>query len=383
MNPEIYILKIMFLQNTLYKVIQMNNYMILSLFKYKKSFMKAMMLTGIRQIAMREVPDPVVSDPGNVKIRMITLGICGSDVHYYTQGRIGSQKVVYPFTVGHEGAGVVVETGPKVKRVRPGDIVAIEPAMPCWKCDQCLEGRYHTCRNLKYLGCPGQAEGCLSEYIVMPEESCFPLPGKLNADHGAISEPLSIGIYSVKQYGNVKGKKIAILGFGPIGMSVALAAKASGAAEIYVSDRIDRRLELAVKESVSCTLNPDKVDIVSEIKKRAPLGLDGVFECCGQQEALDQAVDIVKPGAMIMVVGIPEFDRWSLNVEDTRRRELSLNFVRRQVDCVEAALEMMDNGSIDISNMITHRFHFSKAKEAFDLVESYGDGVMKAMIDFN
>src|SRR5664280_2064723 len=155
--------------------------------------MKAMMLTGIRQIEMKEVPDPVIAGPKEVKIKMKVLGVCGSDVHYYTQGKIGSQKVVYPFTVGHEGAGVVVETGSDVKKVKPGDIIAIEPAMPCWECDQCLSGRYHTCRKLKYLGCPGQAEGCLSEYLIMPEESCFPLPGKLTADQGAISEPLSIG----------------------------------------------------------------------------------------------------------------------------------------------------------------------------------------------
>jgi L-iditol 2-dehydrogenase len=216
----------------------------------------------------------------------------------------------------------------------------------------------------------------------MPEESCFPLPGKLTADQGAISEPLSIGIYSVKQSGNIKGAKIAIFGFGPIGMSVALAAKAGGAENIYITDKIDERLAIARKESVSSTLNPVKENIVEQIRQKEPLGLDVVFECCGQQEALDQAVDIVKPGGKIMVVGIPEFDMWSLNVEDTRRREISLHFVRRQVDCVEPALELMERGKINVGNMITHRFPFGNAKEAFDLVADYRDGVMKAMIDF-
>lgn len=344
--------------------------------------MKAMMLTGIRQMEMKNVPDPVIAGPKDVMIKMKVLGICGSDVHYYTQGKIGSQEVLYPFTVGHEGAGVVVATGSAVKKVKPGDVIAIEPAMPCWECDQCKSGRYHTCRKLKYLGCPGQAEGCLSEYLVMPEESCFPLQGNLSADQGAISEPLSIGVYAVKQSGNIKGAKIAILGFGPIGMSVALAAGAGGARRIYVTDKIDDRLAIAKKESVTCTLNPVKDNIVEIIRQREPLGLDVVFECCGQQEALDQAVELVKPGGKIMVVGIPEFDRWSLNVEDTRRREISLHFVRRQVDCVEPALELMESGRINVGNMITHRFPLSKAKEAFDLVAAYGDGVMKAMIDF-
>ena len=112
------------------------------------------------------------------------------------------------------------------------------------------------------------------------------------------------------------------------------------------------------------------------------MGLDIVFECCGKQEAFDQAVEMLKPGGKLVVVGIPEFDNWSMNVETTRRREISIQFIRRQVDCVEHTLEMMKNGSIDIKNMVTHRFPFEKTKEAFDLVAGYHDGVMKAMIDF-
>lgn len=344
--------------------------------------MKAMMLTGIRQMDMKDIPEPAILNPKDVKIKMSVLGICGSDIHYYTQGQIGSQKVIYPFTVGHEGAGVVSEVGKDVKKVKPGDVIAIEPAMPCWECDQCLAGRHHTCRKLRFLGCPGQAEGCLMEYIIMPEESCFPLRGKLTPDHGSISEPLSIGVYSVKKAGGVKGLNIGILGFGPIGMSVMLAAKAEGVNSVYVTDKIDPRLSIALKEGAGYTGNPLNGDVVSEILKQEKPGLDIVFECCGKQEALDNAVDILKPGGKLVVVGIPEFDRWSMNVETTRRREISLQFIRRQVDCVVPAIEMMENGKINVGNMVTHRFPFAKSKEAFDLVASYGDGVMKAMIDF-
>jgi L-iditol 2-dehydrogenase len=345
--------------------------------------MKAMMLTGIRQMEMKEVPAPAIVNPNDVKIKMSVVGICGSDVHYFTQGCIGSQRVTYPFTLGHEGAGVVVETGPAVKKVKPGDVIAIEPALPCGKCDQCLTGRHHTCRKLKFLGCPNQAEGCLCEFMVMPEENCLPLPGKLTPDHGSISEPLAIGVYSVKKAGELKGMKIGILGFGPIGMSVMLAAKANGVESIYVTDKIDERLTIASKERAAYTGNPLKENIVEKIKQKEPLGLDVVFECCGQQEALDQAVDIMKPGGKIMVVGIPEFDRWSLNVENTRRREMMLQFIRRQVNCTGSAIEMMRNGAIDVSNMVTHRFPLAQAKEAFNLVADYRDGVMKAMIDFD
>jgi L-iditol 2-dehydrogenase len=344
--------------------------------------MKVMMLTGIRKMEMREIPEPQLNNLNDVKIKMCTVGICGSDIHYYTKGRIGSQQVKYPFTVGHEGAGVVVEVGDEVRRVKPGDIIAIEPSMPCWQCDQCLAGRPHTCRKIRFLGCPGQAEGCLVEYIVMPEANCFPLGGTLTPDHGSISEPLAIGVYSVKKSISVKGASIGILGFGPIGMSVLLAAMERGASKFYVTDKVNERLAIAHKENVTWTGNPLETDIVGKLKELVPLGLDIVYECCGQQEALDQAVDILKPGGMLVVVGIPEFDRWSMSVDTTRRREISLQFIRRQVDCVEPTLEMMMSGAINITNMVTHRFSFDRTKEAFDLVADYRDGVMKAMIDF-
>jgi L-iditol 2-dehydrogenase len=345
-------------------------------------YMKAMMLTGIRLMMMKEIPEPVLVNPKDVKIKMSVVGICGSDIHYYTQGKIGTQIVKYPFTVGHEGAGVVVETGPSVKRVKKGDLIAIEPAMPCRECDQCLAGRYHTCRKLKFLGCPDQAEGCLMEFIVMPEESCFPLSGRLTPDHGSISEPLAIGVYAVKKSGGVKGLTIGIFGYGPIGMSVMLAAKAEGVDFICVTDKIEARLLIAIREGASITGNPSAENVVEKVLQKNPPGLDVVFECCGQQEAMDQAIDLLKPGGRLVVVGIPEFHNWSLNVEKTRRKEISLQFIRRQVDCVEPALEMMKNGTISVDNMVTHRFPFNRSREAFELVADYRDGVMKAMIDF-
>jgi L-iditol 2-dehydrogenase len=344
--------------------------------------MKSMMLTGLRQMEIVEVPEPSIVNPGDVKIRMLVVGVCGSDIHYYTHGKIGSQVVEYPFPVGHEGAGVVVEIGRSVKGIKPGDIIAIDPAMPCWECDQCLSGRPNTCRKLLFLGCPGQAEGCLKEYIIMPERSCFLLTGGLKADHGVISEPLAIGVYSAGRSGPLKGKRIGILGFGPVGMSVMLAAKANGAEKIYVTDKIDPRLAIAKKEGAASVYNPLNEDIVKSILEAEPYGLDVVFECCGQQDAFDQGIDILKPGSTLMVAGIPEFARWTMSVDKTRRREITLRFVRRQAECTGKALEMMRTGEIDISGMVTHRFPFGKTKEAFDLVAAYGDGVMKAMIDF-
>ena len=345
--------------------------------------MKAMQLTGVRQMRMNEVPMPEIRNPKEVLIRMKTVGVCGSDVHYYVEGKIGSQVVEYPFTVGHEGAGVVEKVGKGVSKVKPGDRIAVEPAMSCWKCDQCLAGRPHTCRKLRFLGCPRQAEGCLSEFIVMPEECCFKIPEEMTFLEAALSEPLAIGVYAVKQSIPMKGARIGILGSGPIGLSVLMPSIQQGAEKAYVTDKVDGRLKLATELGASWTGNPLKDDIAGEIKKKEPLLLDAVFECCGQQEALDQAMDIVKPGGKIMIIGIPpSMEKWSFQVDKARRNEICIQNVRRQNHCVQPALDMIEKKLFDIGKMATHHFSFDKTKEAFDLVSDYRDGVVKAIIDF-
>ena len=344
--------------------------------------MQVMMLTGIREMEMHHVPDPEIYSPSDVKIRMKVLGVCGSDIHYYTSGKIGKQVVKYPFPVGHEGAGEVVEVGNAVTLVKPGDRVAIEPAMPCWQCDQCKAGRPHTCRNLKFLGCPGQADGCLSEYIVMPETSCFKIPDTMSWDEAAISEPLAIGVYAVKQSIPMPGSKVGILGFGPIGMSVMLPAISKGADAVFVTDKIEGRLQKARDCGASWAGNPDKEDIVAHILEQESSGLDVVFECCGQQDAMDQAVELLKPGGKIMIVGIPEIDRWSFSVDKLRHKEITIGNVRRQNHSLEETLELLASEKVNVNPMATHRFSFNQTKAAFDLVAGYHDGVMKAMINF-
>jgi L-iditol 2-dehydrogenase len=344
--------------------------------------MKAMMLTGIRRMEMKDIPTPDLSNDHEVKIRMSVVGVCGSDIHYYVSGKIGSQVVQYPFAVGHEGAGIVVETGAAVTRVKPGDRIAIEPAMPCWECDQCKSGRHHTCRKLRFLGCPGQADGCLMEYIVMPETSCIAIDRNLSLDEAAISEPLAIGVYAVKKSIPMAGSTIGILGSGPIGMSVFLAAKAEGCSRVYMTDRLDGRLQTVKQSGAFYTGNIENEDVTQQILQQEPLMLDAVFECCGKQEALDQAFQLIKPGGKIMIVGIPEFDNWRVPSDIARRKEITIQNIRRQVDCVEQALHYMSAGSIDVGPMATHRFSFSETEKAFELVSGYEDGVMKAMIDF-
>ena len=295
---------------------------------------------------MAEVPDPKIINDTDVLIKMERVGVCGSDIHYYTTGKIGSQVVQYPFPVGHEGAGTVLEVGSAVKTVKVGDEIAIEPAMPCWECDQCKVGRPHTCRKLRFLGCPGQADGCLSELLVMPETSCFKLEDNMILDDGALSEPLAIGVYAIKQSIPINDATIGILGFGPIGMSVLLPAQSMGAKAIYVTDKIKERLNMAKELGAKYAGSPDKEDVVADISALEPNLLDVVFECCGQQEALENAIDLLQNHAL------------------------------------EPTLEMMERKVFDAHQMVTHRFRFDQTKEAFDLVDNYADGVMKAMIEF-
>ncbi len=342
--------------------------------------MKAIALTGIRQMELREVADPAIRSPKDVRIWMARVGVCGSDVHYYVRGRIGSQVVQYPFVVGHEGSGVVESVGSEVTRVKVGDRVAIEPAMPCWTCDQCRAGRRHTCRNLRFLGCPGQAEGCLSELLVMPEESCFPIRDEMTLDQAALSEPLAIGVYAVRRSGSVAGAKVGILGCGPIGMSVLVSARAEGAGATYVTDKLDARLALAARSGASWTGKP--ADAEKAIARLEPAQLDVVFECCGEQEALDEAIELLKPGGKLMIVGIPAVDRVSFSIDKLRRKEIAIQNVRRQVDCVQRSLDLIDSKAVDVDPMLTHRFALERTKEAFDLVADYRDGVMKAIIEF-
>lgn len=344
--------------------------------------MKAMLLTGIDQMQMSDVPDPVIENDTDVLIKMATVGVCGSDVHYYVSGKIGSRVVQYPFAVGHEGAGIVESIGSAVKDLKPGDRIAIDPAISCRECDQCKAGRGHTCRKLKFLGCPGQVEGCLSEYIIMPQECCFKIKDSMTFEQAAISEPLAIGVYSVKQSIPMQDAKVGILGAGPIGLSVLLPARVQGAEKIYVTDRIDDRVEVAKKVGADWAGNPDTQNIVEDILKEEPNGLDVVFECCGQQEALDEAIELLKPGGKLMLIGIPAVDKVSFSIDKLRRKEICVQNVRRQVDCVQDALDMIDDKQIDVDFMATHHFTFDKTKDAFDLVANYKDGVIKAMIDF-
>ncbi len=329
-----------------------------------------------------EEEKPSIKGEKDVLLKIKSVGVCGSDIHYYARGKIGAQIVKYPFAVGHECSATVEEIGSQVKRVKVGDLVAIEPAVPCGRCEQCLIGREHTCCNLKYLGCPDQLEGCLKEYIVMPESCCYKVPQSFSAEIAALVEPLTIGWYAVQLAGSMKGRSIAILGAGPIGLSVLFAAKLKGPSAIYVTEKIAERKQMALRCGASFGFNIVQENPVAEILKREKSRLDVVFECSGDPAAINDGIEMLKPGGSLMLVGIPESDTVSFTIDKARRKEIRLQNVRRQNHCVNPVITALTAGLFDPSVMITHRFTFDQTLQAFDVVESYKDGVVKAMVIF-
>jgi len=345
--------------------------------------MKAVTLTGIRTLELIEEPKPEIVKADDVLIKVKVVGVCGSDIHYFESGRIGTQVVEYPFKVGHELAGVVEAVGSDVTRVKVGDEVAVEPAVVCHECDQCKSGRENTCRNNKFLGCPGQIEGCMCEYIVMPEENCFPTHGQLTLDQAALCEPLPIGIYALNRAGVKPTDKIAILGGGPIGLCVMIAGKAMGITDIFMTEKIPERIEVAKRGGANWVENPDMTDVVKECHSHFEFGVDVAIECAGKQETLDDGIDMLKPGGKLIVVGIPTEERVSFVADRYRRKEVTIFNIRRQNHCVQSAIDLIAKGNVDVDFMITHHFTLEQSQEAYDMVCDYKDGAVKAMITFD
>ncbi|MBN1398434.1 MAG: alcohol dehydrogenase catalytic domain-containing protein [Bacteroidetes bacterium] len=342
--------------------------------------MKAALLTEIGKFEIRQIPDPKIFNDTDVLVRIKTIGVCGSDIHYYKTGKIGSQIIKFPFIIGHETGGVVELTGNKVAKVKPGQRVAVDPAVSCGHCDQCTTGRENTCRKLLFLGCPGQLQGCLCEYIVIDEKSCFPIKDTTTFEQATLSEPLAIGVYSVDRSMITLSADTAILGAGPIGMSVFHALRARGNNNVFITDKIEDRLNFAGTLNPRWSGNPDRTDIVKEISKINPLLMDVVFECSGDPRAVIQAIDLLKPGGTLVIVGITETDEISFPIHELRRKEITIINIRRQAHCTQKAIDLLEQGKINMDAMATHHFSLEEIQKAFDMVAGYKDGVMKAII---
>lgn len=345
--------------------------------------MKTLVLTGIRKMEMTDRPKPILKNVDDVLIRIKTVGVCGSDIHYFTEGKIGTQVVEFPFAVGHECSGIIEEVGSSVTRVKPGDLVAVDPSIHCGTCDQCLAGRPHTCRKNRFLGCPGQIDGCLTEYIVMPEFTCFSLSPKFNPTTAALIEPLTIGTYSVElAQTDLRNKTVGIFGAGPIGLSVLMVLKTMHTAKILSFEPLEYRRKKAQALGADYVFNPFEVSPAEVTLKVEPLLLDVVFDCSGEQQAIDDAVRIIKPGGKLILVGIPPEGKYTLNMDILRRNEISIHNVRRQNHCVEKSIRLVEEG-LPVDQMVTHHFTPEETQKAFEMVSGYQNGVIKAMINFS
>jgi L-iditol 2-dehydrogenase len=342
---------------------------------------KVACFTGLRKLEWIDQPAPVIEQPDQVLVRIDRVGVCGSDVHYYVDGRIGDQVLAYPATLGHECAGTVAAVGQGVTGLRPGDRVAVDPALVCGRCDQCLAGRPNTCRKLSFLGAPGEQPGAMAEFRVLPAENCFAVPTSMSLDRATLAEPLSVGLYATQLAGLRTGWAVGILGTGPIGLSVLLCVKAVSPGRVYATDLIDRRLEAARQCGADWAGNPRATDAVAEILGREPCGLDVVFECSGDPRAFDPAMAMLKPGGTLVIVGIPAQQRVDFDIHVMRRKELTFKNVRRQRGCVRPVLDLIAEGRLNPDVMLTHHFPPAQAADAFELVAGYRDGVIKAVIE--
>lgn len=342
--------------------------------------MKAAFLTGVRALEVREAPMPRITKDDDVLVRSRAVGVCGSDLHYYLSDAVGGDVVRYPYIPGHECAGTVEAVGPGVARVKPGDTVVIEPAVSCGACDQCRSGRPHTCRKLLFLGHYGELTGGMAEYVLAPERNCVPLPAKMTAVQGALAEPLSIALYAAGLAGSVRGKTAAVLGTGPIGLCVIMALKADGSGPVCATEIADARSRAALTAGADWVGNPGGEDVVAGILARESLGLDLVFECCGEPSALDQAVALLKPGGTLVVVGIPLEPRVSFESGKLRRKEIRVQSVRRQNKCLEKAVAMIHTGRIKADFLATHLFKLEEARQAYETAAARSDGVIKAIV---
>jgi L-iditol 2-dehydrogenase len=344
--------------------------------------MRSATLTALEQIELTDAPAPSPPGEHDVLLDVLVVGVCGSDMHYYRTGRIGEMVVQYPFRVGHEFSGRVRQVGSAVTGLSVGERVAVDPLLWCDRCDQCLAGREHTCRNQTFLGCPGQIEGCLCDQIVMPAKCCTPVPETVSDDQAALAEPFSIGIHTQRLCGDIAGQCVAILGAGPIGLCTAAACRVAGAKRIYMTDIRPERVAFA-EQYADWTGNPQQQDIVADILQAEPDGLAAVVEASGEQEPLDQGVDLLAPGGRLVMVGIPATERVSIIIDRARRKELTLQNVRRQLRCVEPAIEWIADGRVQLDAMMTHHYTLDDIVEACDVVANYRDGVIKAMIRVN
>jgi len=342
--------------------------------------MKAMCLYATRDMRLADVPAPEPG-AGEALVRVRAVGVCGSDVHYYIDGRIGKTRATFPFVLGHECAGEIAALGPGVEGLPVGTRVAVDPAIPCGHCEVCLEGNPNCCPHVRFLSTP-PVPGVLSEWYVHPAHLCTPLPDALDFADGAMLEPLGVVVHAMTLARVRPGDTVAVLGAGPIGLLVLQLALRSSASAVYLSEPISERRALAAALGASAVCDPGASDpagwLLEQTKGR---GVDVAIEAAWGGEAVGQAVRMARYAGRVVLVGIPRDDSTTFPASAARRKGLTILVSRRMKHVYPRAIALVERGRVDVRRLITHRFPLERAAEAFELVASLQDGVVKAMIE--
>ena len=301
---------------------------------------------------------------GDVLVRMRRVGICGSDVHFYLRGRIGSFVVEKPLILGHECSGEVAEVGEEVTNVEIGQKVVVEPGFTCGICEYCRSGRYNLCPDVRFYGTPPY-DGTFAEYALAPAENVYPMPDKMTYEEGAMIEPLAVGLMATKRGKVSVHDSVAIFGAGPIGLLSLQAARSHGVIETFVVDIIDYRLDYALKLGAGTVINASKEDAAETImKKTRGRGVDVVIEASGAPEAVKQALDVVKPGGRIVFVGYPPTEV-PISIDKILIKELDILGVHRYANVFPTAIKLVSSGKIDVKSLVTHVFPLERILDGF------------------
>ncbi|KAK8745648.1 hypothetical protein OTU49_000302, partial [Cherax quadricarinatus] len=329
------------------------------------------------RIENRPIPEP---GPDEVLLKMAKVGICGSDVAYWTKGAIGHFVVKEPMVLGHESAGVVTKCGKNVTSLVPGDRVAIEPGVPCRLCDFCKKGRYNLCPDVYFCATPPD-NGNLCQYYTHAADFCFKLPDHVSLEEGALLEPLSVGVHACERAGVTLGSSVLICGAGPIGLVNLLVAKAMGATKVCITDIAENRLKVAKELGADYTVlvkTSDAETLAQEVKE--VMGMpDKTIECSGAETSIRLGVLATKSGGVIVLIGHgPE--EVKIPVVIAAAREVDIRGVFRYANNYPSSLAMVASGKINVKSLITHRFKLEEADKAFETARTGAGGAIKVMI---
>lgn len=329
-------------------------------------------------IERRKIPKPKEDE---ILINVISVGVCGSDVHYYEYGRIGNRMIKKPLVQGHECAGIIKAIGNKVTTLKVGDRVVIEPGIPCRKCSYCKNGNYHLCPEVRFLSSP-PVDGALSEYITHPADFAFKIPKNISFDIASLVEPTSVGIHAAEVTSIRPGNSVFIMGMGPVGLTMVLVAKAFGAKNIIVSDVEPLRLEMAERMGASMLLDALDNNIQEKVDKYNE-EIDVVIDTSGKAQALNLAVKVLKAGGKIGSIGFPSTDEISISLLRMIQKEITLYPIYRYKNTFEKGLFILSKQLELAEQLITHHFPLDEVHSAFEKARTDKSKCIKVMVHPN